>query len=539
MSNWTTREDLIHQVVALHAQGRSRRAIARRVGVGRNTVRHILAEHAKDRARPHMALAARPLRAPRATKLDVHRTRVDKLLAEYPELTAQRVYEELRDVGFEGSYTAVKTYVRQVRPAPAPEPSMPTDVPIPGQTAESDWSPFEIDFTSGLRMVVQVFSYVLRYSTRKYYGLYEHADIHALMDGHVAAFARFGGAAEETKYDSQKAVVRGWEGDQPIYNPRFLAFAAHYEFRPVACRRNHPDDKPRVERSFYEFEMSFLNGRRFYDLEDMRAQLGTWLSNVVDTRPHKKIKRPRLELFEEERPHLRPLPTHPYDTARVIYRLANIEGFVSWDGNRYAVPYDHVTEILPIRITQKELIVYAADLRVVARHELAPKSAGLDLDPNGLHRPTRTRNPAAEQAQLEQAFARMGERASAYFSALCTAEPRQSRHYARLILQMRERYATDDILGALAHAQEYGAFHHLAIARILAARARPRSLAEHVTEDAAARFDPTPFVQLSDLDEYDRLPVSSSPTMESTACPSDPPTTSTPSSSDSDDTSKS
>lgn len=81
-----------------------------------------------------------------------------------------------------------------------------------------------------------------------------------------------------------------------------------------------------------------------------------------------------------------PLPRHPYDTARVIYRLCSIDGFVAWEGNRYAVPYEHVTDILPVRITQQELFVYAADLRCVARHELGP--AGLAcrwIQPDCIH----------------------------------------------------------------------------------------------------------------------------------------------------------
>jgi hypothetical protein len=31
-----------------------------------------------------------------------------------------------------------------------------------------------------------------------------------------------------------KVVVSRHEDDQPIYNPRFLAFATHYGYRPVA-----------------------------------------------------------------------------------------------------------------------------------------------------------------------------------------------------------------------------------------------------------------------------------------------------------------
>ena len=63
--------------------------------------------------------------------------------------------------------------------------------------------------------------------TRKHFGLYEQSDLYALMDGHEHAFARMGGCAAQCKYDSQKPVVLRWEGNQPIYNPRFLAFSSH------------------------------------------------------------------------------------------------------------------------------------------------------------------------------------------------------------------------------------------------------------------------------------------------------------------------
>jgi hypothetical protein len=85
----------------------------------------------------------------------------------------------------------------------------------------------------------------------------------------------------------------------------------------------------------------------------MRAQLADWLEHTVD--PRKLHKRTALERFAEERNHLVPLPRHPYDTACVVYRVCGIDGFVAWAGNHYAVPYDHVTEILPLRITQREL----------------------------------------------------------------------------------------------------------------------------------------------------------------------------------------
>lgn len=552
-ATWRSREELAHQVALLAKQGEARRAIARALGVSRNTVRALLAAQEQSRDVEHLAIAPRPTRAPRASKLDAWRPRVAELIAKFADITAQRVFEILRAEGFDGGYTGVKRHVRAMRPPPRPTPSLTTPDYGPGQMAESDWSPYEIQFTTGKTAIVQALSYVLVVSKRKFFALYESNDLHALMDGHDRAFARFGGCAHECKYDSQKPVVLRWECNQPIYNPRFLAFSSHYEFRPQAVRRGHPNDKPRTERSFWEVERSFLNGREFRDLDDMRAQLAHWLEHTVD--PRKLHKRTALERFAEEREHLVPLPRHPYDTARVVYRVCGIDGFVAWAGNHYAVPYDHVTEILPLRITQRELFVYAADLRCVAHHELGPRGAGLRLDPAGLHPAPRRRSPV-DLDQLQLAFANMGEHAAEFFGLMSLGPPRIWSAQARQILLLRERYATDEIDRALGHAAAFGARDHATVERILAARALPRTLDEYVAEDTARRLEETfGHVRTAprDLTEYDRLPLSTasrSRTQEPPAWPSeaslpDPsnetadPATTTPSSPGCDDTSTS
>ena len=59
----------------------------------------------------------------------------------------------------------------------------------------------------------------------------------------MRAFEHMGGVAATCLYDNMKVVVTGYEDDVPIYNTRFLAFAAHYGFRPVACRVRRPQTK--------------------------------------------------------------------------------------------------------------------------------------------------------------------------------------------------------------------------------------------------------------------------------------------------------
>lgn len=505
-ARWRTREELLHQTVILTGQGVSRRAVARALGVSRNTIKSLLKEHARSRVVAHSALPTLPQRAPRSSPVDAFEVRIIALLAQYEDITAQRVFEIVREEGFTGGYTAIKKRVRKLRPAPRPAPSLVTPTYEPGEMAENDWSPYEITYTSGNKEKVQGFSYVLVVSKRKYIDVFRQADLFALMDGHALSFERLDGVAKQCKYDSQKPVVLRWEGQQPIYNPRMLAFAAHYGFRPVAVRRGHPNDKPRVERSFWEVERSFFNGRSFADFDDLRAQLRRWLDTIVDHR--RRNGRTALDRFVEEREHLTPRPLHPYDTARVIYRVCSIDGFVAWDGNEYAVPYDHITDILPVRVTQRELFVYAADLRCVAHHELGPKGAGKRMDPNGIHPPPQRKSPL-DLDQLRVAFEHMGEHAADFFRIMSAGPPRIWGHQARQILLLRERFDTSDIDAALGHAASYGAVDARAVERIVAAHASPRTLDEYVAEQTVRRLaDALGEVRTGprDLTEYDRLP---------------------------------
>jgi len=532
-ATWRTREEMIHQLVTLHRQGLASRAIARALGISRNTVKKLVLSHSAARETEHRAITPPLSRAPRASKVDAYQTQVAELLTRYPDITAQRVFETLREQGFTGGYTAVKKYVRKQRPPPRPEPSLTTPEHGPGEMSENDWSPYDVLFTDGHKEKVQAFSYVLVYSRRKYIDLYRHADLHSLMDGHDRAFARFDGCAHLCTYDSQKNVVLRWEGQQPIYNPRFLAFAAHYEFRPRAVRGD-PNAKPRVERGFWEVERSFFNGRSFRDFEDLRAQLARWLDDVTDQR--RRHGETPLDRFARERPHLVPLPRHPYDTARVVYRVCTIDGFVAWEGNAYAVPYDHVTDILPVRITQRELFVYAADLSCIARHELVPRGKGLRLDPAGLHPRPGQKSPL-DLDKLRVAFEHMGGHAAGFFRLMSAGPPRLWAHQARQILLLRERFTTADLDAALGHAARFGAFEHHAIGRILAARATPRSLDEYVAEQTVRRIaDALGQTRTAhrDLTEYDRLPGATEPSgaaraadPKETSCPNDPATQAT------------
>jgi transposase len=227
-------EALRNEIVRLSAQGLSGRRIAQQLRVSRHTVHHALEQVAQ--ARDQGPATARPASRCRSRRRwEGFDSVVQQLLERYPDLTAQRLWEELRQRGFTGSYPTVWRRLHELRPV-TPKPPVVRFETAPGAQAQMDYATYTIAFTEEGPRRLQLFSYLLGYSRRQYLRFVARQDFDTTLREHIAAFTHLGGVAATCLYDNFKVVVQGYEDDEPIYNPRFLAFATHYGFRPWACR---------------------------------------------------------------------------------------------------------------------------------------------------------------------------------------------------------------------------------------------------------------------------------------------------------------
>src|SRR3954451_19552073 len=291
-----------NEIISRWRAGSSIRKIARELGMARNTVSGVLAQIEAQRSGDEGS----PIRR-RPSLLDPYEPFIQELLGRYPDLTAVRLLEELRQRGFTGGYTVVRQRLGVLRPPTAPLPVVRFET-APGAQAQMDYAVYDLDFTSEGRRRVNLFSYLLGYSRRQYLRFVESQDFATTVREHVRAFTHLGGVAATCLYDNQKVVVTGYEDDVPIYNPRFLAFATHYGYRPVACRPRRPQTKGKVERPFHYVETNLLNGRTFATLDHLNETTAWWLANVADVRVLQESRKTPLQLHAEEQSSLIPLP---------------------------------------------------------------------------------------------------------------------------------------------------------------------------------------------------------------------------------------
>jgi transposase len=297
-------------------QGTSKSALARKLGVHRDTIHRWIRDGELDRDLDGEPVRYGP-RRPVATKLDAYKSIVEARLAAYPQLSAVRLLDEIRAAGYAGSYTQLKVFVQRVRPTPVPVPVIRFETPA-GRQAQVDFARFK--FPWGVRYALLV---VLGYSRLLWCRFYARQDMATLIDGLEDAFVCFGGVPQELLFDQMKAVITRdlrLEGGALVRNAEFLRFAHHWGFRPRACRPYRAQTKGKVERPVRYLRGNFVYGRTFLHDADLDQQRQWWLDRVANVRLHGTTRERPTDRFErEERFLLQPLAGRRY-TSLVVER---------------------------------------------------------------------------------------------------------------------------------------------------------------------------------------------------------------------------
>ncbi|MCF8226247.1 MAG: IS21 family transposase [Bacteroidales bacterium] len=461
-------ENLENIVINLYARGCSIRQISRLMNISRVRIRRILVSNTVYRdTTPKQVVKPKNKRL---SKLDPYKSYIGELLDKYSDITGQRIYELLMEKGYDGKITILRDYLKTIRQVVSKTPLKMVETD-PGQLASHDWSDYNITFTTGEKRKVTFFSFILCYSRRQYVSVVEDKKQKTLFRELNSAFIYMDGVTLEVRGDNQKPCVDHWEGGQPIFNPTYLRFASHYRFRPRTITPYKPHENLKIERPFYYLERSFLKGRQFRDLEDLKEQLRRWLIEVNDVRIHGTTKRRPIDMYIEEQPFLQPLPAIHFDTSDVVQRVVNQESCVQWKEYLYTVPKKYMFEVCTVRVTEDQLIVYSPSGEQLVVHPLA--KPGQKERYVGL--PEKPRNkPTMDIGDVISRLVSFGPEMAQYIELIKQYKGKSWGHQLRRLLALKVNFRTEDIMVAVRRAMKYKVFDAGTVESFLENNSEPR-----------------------------------------------------------------
>src|SRR6187402_3802377 len=375
-------------------KGKTIKEIARDLKVSRNTVRKVL-RSGETSFEYEREVQPRPKVGRGAAELEELLTgNAAKSVRE--QLTLLRIFEDLRERGYDGGYDAVRRYARhwaRERSASTAAAYVPLSF-APGEAYQFDWS-HEIVLINGATVRVKVAHVRLCHSRMLYVRAYPRETQEMVFDAHDRAFAFFKGACTRGIYDNMKTAVETiFASKDRLYNRRFLQMCSHFLVDPVACTPASGWEKGQVENQVGLVRERFFTPRlRFKTLDELNAWLLDKCITYAKAHKHPELAEQTVwEVFEAERPKLVPYAGR-FDGFHAVPASVSKTCLVRFDNNKYSVAASAVGRPVEVQ-AYADRIVIRQDGRIVAEHQRSFDRGQTIYDP-WHHVPVLARKPGA------------------------------------------------------------------------------------------------------------------------------------------------
>jgi len=450
---------------AVMVQGMSRREAARIFGIDRRTVDKMLVFSVPPGYRRKQA-PARPKLDPFVGIID-QILETDRLVHKKQRHTSKRIFERLRDeYGFAGGITIVKDYVFAARQRQR-EMFVPLSHP-PGH-AQVDFGE-ALGEIGGIERKIHFLVMDLPQSDACFVKAYPGETTEAFCDGHVSAFAFFGGVPVSILYDNTKIAVARILGDGRRQRTRvFGELISHYLFEDRFGRPGKGNDKGKVEGVVGYARRNFMVPLpRFASFDDLNA----WLEDQCRRRMSDKLRGHNETIGERLKRDIvafQDLPAVAYDACDKRPGRVSSLSLVRYRGNDYSVPtaYGH-REVL-VRGYVHEVVI-ACGAEIIARHPRSWEKEDFIFDPLHYLALIEQKTNALDQAaplvgwELPEAFATLRRLLEARMGK------KGKREFVQ-VLRLMETFPLDDVDAGIRSALERGtigldAVKHLVLCRI-------------------------------------------------------------------------
>lgn len=314
------------EIRRLHrAEGMPIKAISRRLGISRNTVKRALGSVGPPKYE----------RAPKGSAVDEFEPRIRALLAEFPDMPATVIAER---VGWSRSITVFRERVAALRPLFAPRDPASRTSYVSGELAQCDlWFP-PVDIPVGFGQVARppVLTMVSGYSRMPGAVMVPSRQVEDLLAGHWSVLTSWGAVPRALVWDGE-AALSSRKGGKVKLSEAFESFRGMLGIKVVICKPGDPEAKGLVERFNGYLGTSFLPGRSFASPADFNTQLQTWLATKAVLRSHRTLGCRPIERFDADRSAMLTLPPGmPLPGWRTSIRLPR-DHYVRVASNDYSV----------------------------------------------------------------------------------------------------------------------------------------------------------------------------------------------------------
>jgi len=347
------------------------REIARRTGLSRNTIKKYLRAGIVE---PQFQSLDRPSKLdPFAEKLTGWLV-TEQRKSRKERRTAKQMHADLVQLGFDGSYERVASFVREwkgERQRATHTTGRGTFVPLvfqPGEAFQFDWSE---DWASvgGERIKLQVAHIKLSHSRAFLVRAYLLQTHEMLFDAHWHGFRVFEGVPSRGIYDNMKtAVDRIGVGKKRDVNARFLSMTSHYVFEPEFCNPAAGWEKGQVEKNVRDARHRLWQVMpAFPDLEALNHWLEERCKVLWAETAHGTLPGSIADIWEAEKAALMQLPT-AFDGFVELSKRVSPTCLITFDRNRYSVPASFANRPASLCIYPERLVI-VAEGHVVCMHE--------------------------------------------------------------------------------------------------------------------------------------------------------------------------
>lgn len=374
---------------------------------------------------------------------------------------AKVIWEDLRtEKGFEGEYATVKRYVRRLRAEfeEGGEADGVINTKI-GEEAQVDYGegPLVFDPRVGHHRRTRLFVMTLGWSRKAVRLLTFDSSALIWAELHERSFRRLGGAPSVCIPDNLGEGVKVPDYADPVLNAHYAAMLKHYSSAAVPAAVRDPDRKGKVESGVNHAQLRFV-GKKFESLDAAQAYLDHWEEHFADTRIHGTTKRQVRAMFDEERPHLKPLPLEPWRVFKHVNRKVSTTGHVEIEGTYYEAPPSMLDTWVPIHFDQHVVrILDPKTQQLVIEHLREAGSKGTRVD----RKETVEKRASASLVGLLKAANKLGTSAAGLCETIAGADIEElAQRRIRGVLGFARKHGAEYVDGVCAIAIEAGAPTH-------------------------------------------------------------------------------